>query len=374
MFYRGEENQYKNNTTTATSIDSIIDKFLSADTIIQAPHDSQSYNRYSYVRNNPLVFTDPSGHSCLSKLWKKVKKYIGTIVAIVVAVVVAIYAPQLLVQFFSSGSWGGVTFSALGTTTIAGTTLTTLGGAVVGAVAGFSAGFFGSLAGGASIGDAVNIGLKAAFAGAITGGIGAHYGNTWNLERVAMHGLGGGTGSEVMGGSFKDGFKLSAALALVTWGAMEMRKYEIASSKREFYIDANGKKVYPNLSGTSSGGVAGDGYKTAGGRVNHGETVRQTVVAPLGGVQGGQGSVFGIPYKPYGVVDYVVESFGGPHDFWRDMLGMYDKYGSSRPIYNWLDSAWDWGNNFAGVVVVSPIVGASIIQQHSYIFDMRDSR
>ena len=56
--------------------DSDIGRFLSADTIIQDPLDSQAYNRYSYVRNNPMVFTDPSGHSWLSKLWKKAKKWV----------------------------------------------------------------------------------------------------------------------------------------------------------------------------------------------------------------------------------------------------------------------------------------------------------
>jgi len=50
----------------------------------------------------------------------------------IVVAVIAIYAPQLLVQAFSSGGWGGVTFSALGTTTVAGTTLSGLGVAVVG--------------------------------------------------------------------------------------------------------------------------------------------------------------------------------------------------------------------------------------------------
>jgi len=38
-----------------------IGRFLSADPIIQHPYKSQSYNRYSYVLNNPHKYTDPSG-------------------------------------------------------------------------------------------------------------------------------------------------------------------------------------------------------------------------------------------------------------------------------------------------------------------------
>ncbi len=41
--------------------DPIIGRFLSPDALIPSPTDLQSYNRYSYVRNNPLSFTDPSG-------------------------------------------------------------------------------------------------------------------------------------------------------------------------------------------------------------------------------------------------------------------------------------------------------------------------
>ncbi len=44
--------------------DSELGRFLSADPFVQAPYNSQSYNRYSYVFNNPLSFTDPSGHEC----------------------------------------------------------------------------------------------------------------------------------------------------------------------------------------------------------------------------------------------------------------------------------------------------------------------
>ncbi len=36
-------------------------RFLSPDNYVQMPHDSQSFNRYSYCLNNPLKYTDPSG-------------------------------------------------------------------------------------------------------------------------------------------------------------------------------------------------------------------------------------------------------------------------------------------------------------------------
>jgi RHS repeat-associated protein len=42
--------------------DANIGRFISADTLVQDPYDPQSLNRYSYVLNNPLKYTDPSGH------------------------------------------------------------------------------------------------------------------------------------------------------------------------------------------------------------------------------------------------------------------------------------------------------------------------
>jgi RHS repeat-associated protein len=41
--------------------DPLIGRMLSADAVVQFPGDLQSYNRYSYVQNNPLRFVDPSG-------------------------------------------------------------------------------------------------------------------------------------------------------------------------------------------------------------------------------------------------------------------------------------------------------------------------
>ena len=39
-----------------------IGRFVSADTVVPDPSDPQNLNRYSYVLNNPLKYTDPSGH------------------------------------------------------------------------------------------------------------------------------------------------------------------------------------------------------------------------------------------------------------------------------------------------------------------------
>jgi len=43
--------------------DPFIARFLSPDNYVQAPLNSQSFNRYSYCLNNPLKYTDPSGES-----------------------------------------------------------------------------------------------------------------------------------------------------------------------------------------------------------------------------------------------------------------------------------------------------------------------
>jgi RHS repeat-associated protein len=42
--------------------DPILGRFLQADPFIQQPNNIQNFNRYSYVLNNPLNATDPSGY------------------------------------------------------------------------------------------------------------------------------------------------------------------------------------------------------------------------------------------------------------------------------------------------------------------------
>ncbi|KNC68159.1 hypothetical protein AC626_06480 [Pseudoalteromonas rubra] len=56
--------------------DPTLGRFLQADPHIQAPENSQSYNRYSYVLNNPLSYTDPSGYF-FNKIFKGLNELFG---------------------------------------------------------------------------------------------------------------------------------------------------------------------------------------------------------------------------------------------------------------------------------------------------------
>ncbi|WP_439590393.1 RHS repeat-associated core domain-containing protein, partial [Hydrogenophaga sp.] len=60
--------------------DPLIGRFMSADPFIQAPGNLQSYNRYAYVLNNPLAYTDPSGYF-FKKFFKSVVIRIAAAVA-----------------------------------------------------------------------------------------------------------------------------------------------------------------------------------------------------------------------------------------------------------------------------------------------------
>ncbi|GEM_PF-4992714 len=58
--------------------DPVIGRFITADTIVQAPYDPQSLNRYSYCRNNPINYVDPSGHSWLRDIFTQLSNFIET--------------------------------------------------------------------------------------------------------------------------------------------------------------------------------------------------------------------------------------------------------------------------------------------------------
>ena len=75
-------------------------RMLSPDPVIQAPTVSQNYNRYSYVLNNPLRYTDPSGY-LFGISFKKIFKFVvKKIIIRAVATVACQGAAEGCVQIF----------------------------------------------------------------------------------------------------------------------------------------------------------------------------------------------------------------------------------------------------------------------------------
>lgn len=202
-----------------------IGRFLSADPNIDGPLDTQGWNRYSYVKNNPLSFTDPSGYF-LKKLWKKIKKYVKPIVAIAAAYFTYGAVSGLIAT--QAGAAGAAAASAAGYSTSVGAAIGSAGAAAswtTGAIAGAASG---------AVAGAITGGVRGAVAGLVTGGVlgGIHiaYGNRWTLGRVAAEGVTGGVGSEIQGGSFADGFRLAAGYSALRWSANAMRQAMVNQS------------------------------------------------------------------------------------------------------------------------------------------------
>ncbi len=171
--------------------------------------------------------------------------------------------------------------------------------------------------------------------------------------------------------------------------ADRMRRYTIADSEK-FAGITDGETTLDNKSGESAG-IRGDGFKTAGTRVEldtlcgdvnercktqldangipkleldgNGfvrfdpskagmslakflESDRGKDMAGLtGGNQGGPGTLFGFPYSPGGILDLVHEAYGGSHDFISGTLsGYYDEQGNARrgltPVQKGLYEVW----------------------------------
>ncbi|WP_241566280.1 RHS repeat-associated core domain-containing protein [Pseudoalteromonas sp. R3] len=156
--------------------DSETGRFMQADPVVQAPSNLQNYNAYSYVLNNPLSYTDPSGY-LFKKLGKFIKKYWRPMLAIVVA--------------YYTGDWANGL--ELFTNPIA-------QGAATGAIAGGAAGAVGS--------GSLKGALTGAATGAAFGAIGANFTGAaeGSFEHIASHALAGGVLAEIQGQNFGHGF------------------------------------------------------------------------------------------------------------------------------------------------------------------------
>ncbi len=239
--------------------DPVFGRFLSPDPHIQSPLNSQSLNRYSYVLNNPLSLTDPSGYffSWFKKLFKKILKIIKKIIKkivkiikkvikaiekvitkiimalpveirIIAAIVVAFYAPQIAASI-------GNFFAGAGTFTAAGLKATLLGKIAIGATGGFLAGlittgsFKGALIGGltgaafAGVGSffanpsgaAAKWGLVKSVGHIASKGV-AQLTNLGVAAKALAHGVIGGLSSKLSGGSFSKSFLSTGLVAAFT--------------------------------------------------------------------------------------------------------------------------------------------------------------
>lgn len=204
--------------------DPLLGRFLSADPYVGDAYDSQDYNRYSYVGNNPLNANDPSGFFKL----KDALKIVAVVVVAYFTAGAALWAMgygTLTAAGTAGAAFGGTLFGAAANIGAA-----TLGAAIAsGAAAGFASGFAGSLLNGGSIGDAFKAGVIGGIAGGISAGlfhgIGAGLEGMENLTtfereglRALGHGVVGGGMEEAMGGQFRHGFYAGAATAAGSFG------------------------------------------------------------------------------------------------------------------------------------------------------------
>jgi RHS repeat-associated protein len=170
--------------------DPLLGRMLSPDPIVQEPYNAQNLNRYSYVLNNPLSYTDPSGLSFVKKYWRQI-----------LVAAISIFVPPL-------GAWGAVTMGAVSGYISTGT----LEGALIG---GFSAGVFWSIG---QAFQSVNTGAGTGFAG--TGFTEAQF-----AGKVLAHATTGGVMSVLQGGKFGHGFAsagISQAAVPATHGVQSM--------------------------------------------------------------------------------------------------------------------------------------------------------
>lgn len=262
-------------------------------------------------------------------------------------------AAQINASIFESAYAAGTVADGVAAVAAASTTTGIMAGAFGGAVAGAVSGTI--------MTGTVKRALQGVVSGAVMGAVQGGYGRSFPIDRIPATAVAGGVASEIQGGSFKQGFNFSGAIAATTWADLWMRNVMVAQSKIDY-----------NNSTDISDGFNGDGFKLGGGRIDPNyniQDVRQ--ISPLGGRQGDVGLIriarWELSYAPGSFLDHVVESFTGPHDFFNSLWGyhssgdylpgasLFGQYrgsaaGGAAKVMNWID-----------VPLVSPLVGASVI-------------
>ncbi|MCB9747816.1 MAG: fibronectin type III domain-containing protein [Candidatus Omnitrophica bacterium] len=204
--------------------DPSLGRFITADGIVQNPvGDPQTFNRYSYVGNNPIIRIDPSGHFWfVAAIVAAVK---GAVIGATIGATTAAITGGDIGRGALFGAIGGAAFAGFGSLTQSAFRIATVPGGIGPMTSGatFAADLAGGIIGGAAGGaaSAAYLGsdpLSGAGIGALSGGLFGQVskmrGTGWpGVGRVAAAGIAGGLVSEVAGGSFIDGFAFAGTVA-----------------------------------------------------------------------------------------------------------------------------------------------------------------
>ncbi|MBI3621120.1 MAG: RHS repeat-associated core domain-containing protein [Nitrospirae bacterium] len=204
---------------------SAMHRFISPDSIVPNFADPQSLNRYSYVRNNPILYTDPSGHifgiDDVLTLGLSNLILAGAAVSMATAAATGATSHDELRQ---AAIAGGVS----GPITIPASLFSLTLGCVPCAIAiNTLAGAAGGAASSAAIGVDPGIGAAAgAVSGFVSSSVGAAVGPAglgWNIYAAGLAQVGaaaatGGATSAALGGDFWQGAAQGAVGSAIVWG------------------------------------------------------------------------------------------------------------------------------------------------------------
>ena len=192
--------------------DPALGRFISPDTLVPNPLDPQALNRYAYARNNPVLYTDPTGNF----FWIPV--IIGAVAG---AVSAGIASDWDLGATLLGGAIGAV--SAGVGAKVGGFVAATVAGGTAGSILGAAAG--GAAAGGTSallyraagynvnVGLAIGAGAAAGLAGSAVGIGGYELGLDPSAAYFAGAASGGAVASTIMGGDPGEGALYAIAAA-----------------------------------------------------------------------------------------------------------------------------------------------------------------
>ncbi|MBF0593330.1 MAG: hypothetical protein HQL22_00010 [Candidatus Omnitrophica bacterium] len=156
-------------------------RFITPDTIVQAPSNPQTLNRYTYCNNNPVNLIDSTGHDWWSRAWSKLGGFFtkgpGSSILQIVGVVAAPFTggASLMLTYigmaisgYNAYRAGREQFNAW----LEGTAIGLVVGGMVNSVLGASiASFYGGGLLGSTLAGATMGGISGAIAGGITAGV-----------------------------------------------------------------------------------------------------------------------------------------------------------------------------------------------------------